>query len=100
MFMLDPTSTAARRLCAAGLALVTMLTLAGCAARTRERPAPVDPPASNPPPGQFEYPAGPMPAPIIESPPTAPEPAGWNWVPGHWAERGGGWAWVEGHWAP
>jgi len=37
-----------------------------------------------------------MPAPIVEVVPAAPGP-GYNWVPGHWAWRGGGWFWVKGH---
>jgi len=37
-----------------------------------------------------------MPVPIVEVIPTAPG-AGYNWVPGHWAWRGGGWFWVKGH---
>ena len=37
-----------------------------------------------------------MPAPIIEVVPAAPG-AGYNWVPGHWAWRGGAWFWVKGH---
>src|SRR6516165_2232782 len=37
-----------------------------------------------------------MPAPIVEVIPAAPG-AGYNWVPGHWAWRGGAWFWVKGH---
>ena len=37
-----------------------------------------------------------MPAPIVEVVPAAPG-AGYNWVPGHWAWRGGTWFWVKGH---
>ena len=37
-----------------------------------------------------------MPAPIVEVVPAAPG-AGYNWVPGHWAWRGGAWFWVKGH---
>jgi hypothetical protein len=37
-----------------------------------------------------------MPAPIVEVVPAAPGP-GFNWVPGHWAWRGGAWFWVKGH---
>jgi hypothetical protein len=37
-----------------------------------------------------------MPAPIVEVVPVAPG-AGYNWVPGHWAWRGGAWFWVKGH---
>jgi len=36
-----------------------------------------------------------MPAPRVEVIPAAPG-AGYNWVPGHWAWRGG-WVWVPGH---
>jgi YXWGXW repeat-containing protein len=39
---------------------------------------------------------GAMPAPRVEVIPAAPGP-GYNWVPGHWAWRGGGWAWIPGH---
>jgi len=37
-----------------------------------------------------------MPAPIVEVVPAAPG-AGYNWVPGHRAWRGGTWFWVKGH---
>jgi WXXGXW repeat (2 copies) len=36
-----------------------------------------------------------MPPPRVEVVPAAPGP-GFNWVPGHWAWRGG-WVWVPGH---
>lgn len=96
MFQLDLTSATGRRFAVAALAMATVLAMEGCAVRARERPAPVDPPA--PPASQFEYPAGPMPAPIIESPSQAPEPTGWNWVPGHWEWTGHRWHWQRGHW--
>jgi hypothetical protein len=38
---------------------------------------------------------GVMPAPRVEVIPVAPG-AGYNWVPGHWAWRGG-WVWIAGH---
>jgi WXXGXW repeat (2 copies) len=36
-----------------------------------------------------------MPAPIVEVVPAAPG-ADYNWVPGHWAWRGGAWFWIKG----
>jgi hypothetical protein len=38
---------------------------------------------------------GVMPPPRVEVIPVAPGP-GYNWVPGHWAWRGG-WVWIAGH---
>jgi hypothetical protein len=38
---------------------------------------------------------GVMPAPQVEVVPVAPGPD-YNWVPGHWAWRGG-WVWIPGH---
>jgi WXXGXW repeat (2 copies) len=38
---------------------------------------------------------GVMPPPRVEVIPAIPGP-GYNWVPGHWAWRGG-WVWVPGH---
>src|SRR5262245_55201508 len=38
---------------------------------------------------------GVMPPPRVEVIPPVPGP-GYNWVPGHWAWRGG-WVWVPGH---
>jgi hypothetical protein len=38
---------------------------------------------------------GVMPPPRVEVIPAVPGP-GYNWVPGHWAWRGG-WVWIPGH---
>ncbi|MEK8034424.1 hypothetical protein AACH06_26650 [Ideonella sp. DXS29W] len=85
-----------RRSATAGLAMAAALTVAfstGCAVQTRVRPVPVVSTTA-----VYEYPAGPMPAPIVESPPAAPEPTGWSWVPGHWVWLGHRWHWQHGHW--
>lgn len=71
----------------------TALLATGCAVREPRYPAPVVESAS-----VTEYPAGPMPAPITESPPPAPATSGWNWVPGHWEWTGRRWHWERGHW--
>ena len=45
-----------------------------------------------------EYPAGPMPAPIVETAGPPPAPTGWSWVPGHWVWGPHHWHWIRGHW--